>query len=328
MSNFIDTDAVSDSLRGRMIDLERRAISLTNFGRSDQTGDLSAPPNCHGFGRVHTFVEDAFDDWPSNPLPIRPAARGLGLDSPHSLPAQVFQNSGCNWRCWYCYVPFADLTARRGEFVPVDELVDWDLAAHPEKHVVDLSGGQPDLTPEWTVWFLEEADRRGADHVYVWSDDNLSTDHLWRVLTAEQLAYLGEHPRYGRACCIKGYDPESFAFNTMADPSLFDRQFALLQRLQHESAIDFYVYLTITTPSVEDLANRMHRFVDRLQSIDEWLPLRCVPLKVLEWGPVTSRMTPLRATALQHQFAAVEAWLTEVAKRFPGSRPPIENVPR
>ena len=191
-SGYIDTDRYSSALRELMIDRAGRAISLTNFGRSAQAADLSRPPNCDGFGRVHRFEEEAFDDWPPNPLPIRPRVlRGLVSPMAASLTAQVFQSSGCNWRCWYCYVPFTDLTARHGTLVTVDQMIDWTLAEHADSHVVDLSGGQPDLTPEWPVWFLKGLDARGVDHVYVWSDDNLSTDYLWRYLSPADIDLLG-----------------------------------------------------------------------------------------------------------------------------------------
>ncbi|MER7609745.1 hypothetical protein [Nocardioides sp. NPDC127503] len=328
MAEFIDTDRASADLRSRMIDLERRAVSLTRFSSSEQSNDLSEAPNCDGFGRIHTFSEDAFDDWPANPLPIRPAVRALGLGAKTTLRSQVFQNSGCNWRCWYCYVPFADLTARRGSMVSVARLVDWTLEAHAEPHMVDLSGGQPDLTPEWAVWFLEELDQRDVDHVYVWSDDNLSTNYLWTMLSDQQRALLGEHPRYGRACCIKGYDPESFSFNTLATPAMFQRQLDILGRLRTETKIDYYVYLTITSKTTADLTQKMRVFVDQLQALHEWLPLRCVPLKVLEWGPVTQRLTADRRHALRNQHAAVDAWQEEMSRRFPGTTPAIEDVPR
>lgn len=315
-------------MRSRMVDSGQLAVSLTRFSLSHQLGDLSKPPNCNGFGRLHSFVEDALPDWPTNPLPIRPALRALGLGARDSLVAQVYQNSGCNWRCWYCFVPFADLTARRGTLVPVRQMVEWTLAEHPYPHMVDLTGGQPDLTPEWAVWFLEELDRRGADHVYVWSDDNLSTDYLWRVLSHEQRTLLGEHPRYGRACCIKGFDTESFSFNTSAAPETFQRQFQLLRRLRETTTIEYFVYLTITTPTTDDLSAKMRTFVDRLQAICEWLPLRCVPLKVLEWGPVTPRLTDKHRDALVNQRAAVEVWMDEISRRFPNTNLAIEDVPR
>lgn len=326
--NLIDTDKYSVALRQRMIDRELRAISLTNFGISEQAADFRQPPNCNGFGRLHTFEVEAFADWPSNPLPVRPATKALGLPRLSSLPAQVFQNSGCNWRCWYCFVPFEDLTTKRGQFVRIEDLVDWALEANPERHLVDLSGGQPDLTPEWSVWYLEELDRRAVHRAYVWSDDNLSTDYLWRYLSDSQIAYLGEHPLYGRACCLKGFSPASFTFNTRAKAEMFERQLGLLARLRNETAIDYFVYVTVTTPTTSDLKVDIARFVDRLQAISEYLPLRCVPLKILEWGPVTARLDEQTTRAMENQFDALDAWSSELAKRFPGTRPEIEDVPR
>ncbi|GJJ16335.1 hypothetical protein MTY414_00080 [Mycolicibacterium mageritense] len=324
----INTDSYSARLRPRMLNHDERSISVTNFASSAQSSDLSNPPNCHGFGRRHLFEVEAFNDWPINPLPIRPALRALDQPPATSINAQVFQNAGCNWRCWYCFVPFADLTTHNGVLVPVETMVDCTLADNPDPHMVDLSGGQPDLTPEWPVWFLQALDARSVDRVYVWSDDNLSTDYLWRYLTPAQIAYLGEHPRYGRACCIKGFDPESFAFNTSASPDLFARQFELLHRIRTTTKIDYYVYLTITTPTTNDIEQRMRSFVDRLQSVHEYLPLRCVPLKILEWGPVSGRLNPERRNAMTNQLHAVELWLGELAARFPGVEESIENVPR
>ena len=195
-------------------------------------------------------------------------------------------------------------------------------------HTVDLTGGQPDLAPEWPVWFLQDLDRFSESRVYVWSDDNLSTDYLWRYLSAEQLDLLGDHSRYGRACCIKGFDSESFTFNTRAKPELFDHQFDLLSRIRHETEIDYYVYLTITSPSTDDLRNKIRNLVDRLQWIGEYVPLRCVPLKIVEWGPVAPRMTPTTAAAIRNQHSAVTEWTAELDRRFPGVSLSVVDAPR
>ena len=54
--------------------------------------------------------------------------------------------------------------------------------------VIDLTGGQPDITPEWVPWMMEALIDRGlSNHVYLWSDDNLSNDFFWKYLTEEQI---------------------------------------------------------------------------------------------------------------------------------------------
>ncbi|MFL6098562.1 MAG: radical SAM protein [Actinomycetales bacterium] len=328
MKRYLNTDSDSERLRGLLIDAETRSVALTRFSDSAQLEDIRSPLNGDGFGRLHTFVEESFEDWPANPLPNRPACAALGMPDSSVIVAQVFQNAGCNWRCWYCYVPFGDLSGRRGHMITVDRMVEWSLRAHPRPHLVDLSGGQPDLTPEWSVWFRHALDRAGCDDIYLWSDDNLSTDYLWRYLSEDQRRYLGDHPLYGRAVCLKGFDARSFAFNTLAEPALFDRQFELLGRLHQETTIDYYVYLTITCDTSDGLDSKMASLFDRLQDVGEYLPLRCIPLKIVEWGPVTPRLTDTSRQALRNQFAALDAWTTELERRFPGTRPTIENVPR
>src|SRR5437867_5484801 len=107
-----------------------------------------------------------------NPLPIDPACRALGLPKTDILRAQVFQNAACNWRCWYCYVPYELLAAKEelGEWHTAASLVRRYLEVPDRPAVIDLTGGQPDLTPEWVAWVLEELRRRGLDRaVYVWS---------------------------------------------------------------------------------------------------------------------------------------------------------------
>jgi organic radical activating enzyme len=233
--------------------------------------------------------------------------------------AQVFQNSVCNWRCWYCYVPF-DLLAgdpSRSAWLTCDEMVNaWRRETDAPK-ILDLSGGQPDLTPEWVPWMMESLARLGLDReTYLWSDDNLSNDYIWRYLTDEQLALVGSYPHYGRVGCFKGYNASSFAMNTAAEEALFDRQFALFQRLA-TLQVDLYAYVTFTTASTRAVTSDIDRFVDRLQAIDEYLPLRTVPLEVQVFTPTAQRMSQARETAIENQWRVLEAWEREVATRFP-----------
>ena len=101
------------------------------------------------------------------------------------MTAQVFQNAICSWRCWYCFVDYSllsgDLT--KSDFKTCAELVDLYSTEKELPPIIDLSGGQPDLVPEWALWFADEIKRRSMEtSVYLWSDDNLSNDYLWRYL--------------------------------------------------------------------------------------------------------------------------------------------------
>lgn len=314
----IDTDRLSEKLRTRALDPGSRSVRISRLVGSEQEQDISEPVNCEGLGRIRHFRRSRDVDWPINPLPLDPALRALGLDEASTLRAQVFQNAVCNWRCWYCFVPFDLLSGHsdRSEMVSIERLVDLYVTEPNHPQVIDLSGGQPDLAPEWVPWMMLELQRRGLDNqTYLWSDDNLSNDYFWRFLTPADLDLILSYPNYGRACCFKGFDEASFAFNTSAHPDLFERQFELMARFL-SLGIDLYVYVTLTTPTTRGLGEAMSRFMDRLQRLSPMLPLRTVPLKIDVFSPVASRMNPERTRAIELQWAAVEAWESEIEQRF------------
>jgi uncharacterized Fe-S cluster-containing radical SAM superfamily protein len=319
MSQPINTDQFSAVMRSRGIALEDRTIAVTRLSGSLQEEDLSEPANCQGLGRIRHFRRETAKGWPENPLPIDPAARALGLGHLDELRAQVFQNAVCNWRCWYCYVDFGLLSANPAhtENRTAAELIDLYLADPKRPAVIDLSGGQPDLVPEWVAWMLTELDARGlSEEVYLWSDDNLSNDYYFQLLNRDDRTRIETAGRYGKVCCLKGFDATSFAFNTAAAPELFERQLDLLRRLVTETDLDIYCYATFTTPKAGGLEAAMNAFVDRLQTIHPLLPLRLVPLQVGKFSPVIGRLTDERCLAMHLQDAAVAAWSGELNARF------------
>jgi uncharacterized Fe-S cluster-containing radical SAM superfamily protein len=314
----INTDVLSDRYRKESIDLDGRRLLITNFHNTDQEKDLSEPANAAGFGRVRHFRRITTPGWPSNPLPIDPACKALGLQSVDIIRAQAFQNASCNWRCWYCFVPFDLLAANRtySDWLSPGDLIDLYLSQDDPPRVIDLTGGQPDLVPEWIPWMMTELRNRGLDeNIYVWSDDNLSNDYFWRFLSDKERELITTYKNYGKVCCFKGFDEESFSFNTAAEPELFDKQFELMKRLM-STGVDLYAYATITTPSTTDLSDHMRRFVDRLQTLDEKLPLRTIPLEIQVFTPVVKRLDETKRCALKNQWIAVEAWLKELEHRF------------
>jgi len=314
----INTESFSEHLRQRAIDLEGKKVLVTRFTGSQEEQDFSVPANCSGFGRVHHFRRLQQGIWPENPLPIDPAAKALGIEPPDSIRVQVFQNAVCNWRCWYCFVDFQLLSADRrySEFKSSSELLDLYQEDKDAPSVIDLSGGQPDLIPEWTWWFFAELEKRGLqDKIYLWSDDNLSNDYFWRYLEPDQIRQLARSARYGRVGCFKGFDSESFAFNTQADRGLFNRQFELMRRLV-QADFDVYGYATFTTPTIADIRGKIRAFVDELQGIHPLFPLRTVPLLVTPYSPTQNRLDSYRVKALALQSDAVAAWQEELDTRF------------
>jgi uncharacterized Fe-S cluster-containing radical SAM superfamily protein len=314
----INTDKVSQNLRSKAIDPIAKKILITRFTGSEQEKDLSELPNCGGYGRIRHFRRQTSSGWPENPLPIDPAALKLGTVAANLLKAQVFQSSACNWRCWYCYVPFDLLSAnpKKATWLSVGDMVDlYQKGSEPPK-VIDLSGGQPDLTPEWIPWMMQELRNRNLDKsLYLWSDDNLSNNYFWQFLTDADIDLIRGYRNYGKVCCFKGFDPGSFAFNTGAAPELFDRQFELFGQYLG-LGIDLYAYTTFTSPFKGNIGPAMKLFFDRLQKLHPNLPLRVIPLEIKNFSPMQRRIQQTHEDAIRNQQEAIKFWNEEIQARF------------
>ena len=334
-SRLIETNFFASMLREKVIRPSTRQVLVSRISGSDQEQDLTLPPNCRGLGRVHHFRRTRGNDWLPNPLPIDPAARALGLPSQDMMKAQLFQNAACAWRCWYCYVPFDLLAAHpaRAEWITADELVRLYTEEINPPPILDLSGGSPDLTPEWVVWTMEALINRGlAESTYLWSDDNLSTDYLYTQLDKGARELITSYRNYGRVCCFKGFDAASFSFNTNAESAGYERQFEIFRRYL-ELDIDLYGYVTLTGPDLSAVSNGVRGFVNRLRDIHDALPLRVVPLRVEQFGPTRGRdeRRPRRrlALGLAVQEAAIECWIRELERHYSTAELtlPIVDVP-
>ena len=317
---LIATAQFAAQMRARIIRPQTREVLVSRLLGSEQENDLSRQPNAAGLGRLRHFRRHAGEGWPENPLPIDPARRALGVPAKDLLVAQVFQNAACAWRCWYCYVPFNLLSGdeRRGAWVTADELIRLYRAEPDAPPVIDLSGGSPDLTPEWVVWTMDAL--KAADlheTTYLWSDDNLSTDYVFTQLSVRERDRLADYPNYGRVCCFKGFDAESFTFNTGADRAGFGSQFETFRRYL-DLGIDLYGYITLTGPEPDRAEQGICELMDRFQDVSELLPLRVIPLRITAFGVTTARTdAELRARADATQNRAVAAWKQELARRFP-----------
>lgn len=292
------------------VDLTNSKVLISEISSSVQAFDLRVPPNCNGYGRIHHFKR-YIDGWGENPLPIDPACNFLGLKSSCELKVQIFQAAFCCWRCWYCFVDPKLLCGSRqsSRFFSTSELFDLYLKEDEKCCVIVLSGGQPDIVPEWTLWFIRTLESRGySNKLYLWSDDNLSNDFLKRFLTKVELKEIARYRGYGRVGCFKGFDDYSFSFNTNSDKKYFKDQFKFMKALI-DCGIDTYGYITLTTDDDRSLYSKIKNFVDILQNkIHENFPLRIVPLKIFTFTPTRSRLNKGLLRALEIQHEAKRTW--------------------
>ena len=318
---FIDTDRMAARLRAKIIRPDTNEILISRLGGSRQESDLTSPVVCAGLGRVRHFTKATSPGWPKNFLPMRPASRALGRPEQDQMEALVFQNAACAWRCWYCYVPFELLGGdeRKAKWVTPDQLVSMVAALDVRPAIIDLSGGSPDLTPEWVPWMLRSLDTYGlADTTYLWSDDNLSTDYVFNLLSNDERRALAS-PRYGRVCCFKGFDEVSFSYNTGAHENAYDKQFERFARYL-DLGIDLWGYVTLTGPNVDGVEDKVRKLVERLDALWPKLIQRTVPLRIAMFGPTQERNRHIdRSTAMAVQERAISAWNEAVAnRRTPG----------
>ena len=206
------------------------------------------------------------------------------------------------------------------KWVSVSELIDLYLQEKNRPPVIDLSGGQPDLIPEWIPWTIKELINKGLENdVYLWSDDNLSNDYFWKYLSNDDIDLITSYKNYGKVCCFKGFDSDSFSFNTSADPRLFDQQFLLLKKFL-KLKIDIYCYVTLTSISNISIPEKIAKFFDRLQDIDHNLPLRTIPLEIIPYSPVKSRLNEQNTQSMVNQQIAIKEWNKQIRDRFRSSQ--------
>ena len=293
MTKLIDTAEMAENLRAKAIDVSKQQILISRIADSKQVGDLTIPPVCGGYGRIRHFKLSTSEGWPSNPLPIIPACKALGItESQSEMKALAFQNAACAWRCWYCFVPFNLLSAdsKRSDWFSAEKLVKMYSEISDRPLIIDLTGGSPDLVPEWMVWMMDALREAKLDQkVFLWSDDNLSTMYLFEKLGLDDIDSMVNYKNYGRVCCLKGFDSESFVFNTTAKASDFDNQFEVLKQVL-ELDIDVYGYITLTAPSDNGIGDGIPKLLDRLQNIEQNFPLRIVPLQIEKFEPMIERL--------------------------------------
>jgi uncharacterized Fe-S cluster-containing radical SAM superfamily protein len=317
MKQLIDLDQSNARMRSRCVDAAREAVMVSRIGGSQQEPDLTLPANFGGLGRIRHFRHERIGNWPANPYPGLPAARALGTEFSNVARAQLIQIAGCGMRCWYCFVPYRMLSGVEAisTWLTATELVDLYEAQDDKPQIIVLSGGSPDIAPEWVAWVLEELNGRGlGDRTFLWSDDNLSSFAMLERAFRPHLDVLRRSPNYGKVVCLKGFDEASFSFNTQVSADGFERQLAILDGY-FGLGLNLYGYITLTAGDSSAAASGIRRLMDRIQAgSDEFLG-RLLPLQVTKYGSMVSRLDPARNASLHRQDQVLELWLEELERR-------------
>ena len=317
MKQLIDLDQNNAMMRSRCVDTAREAVMVSRIGGSQQERDLTLPANFGGLGRIRHYRHESTGRWPANPYPGLPAARAMGTEFSSITRAQLIQIAGCGMRCWYCFVPYRMLSGVEAisTWLTASDLVDLYEAQEDRPQIMVLSGGSPDIAPEWIAWVLDELDRRGlGDRTFLWSDDNLSSFAMLEPGFKQHLDLLHRSPNYGKVVCLKGFDEASFSFNTQVSADGFERQLSILDGY-FGLDLNLYGYITLTADDLSRAREGIGRLMDRIQSgSDEFLG-RLLPLRVTKYGPMVSRLDSARSASLRNQDLLLDLWLDELSRR-------------
>jgi len=307
----------NEILRGKIVDIQTKSIKLTKFQKLDECRDSNCHINCEGLGRLRKY--ENFGLFLENKDGVsKRLLRGVDPAIEH-FQTQVFQNVGCNIRCWYCFVDdcVLDASGSNAEWISIEQMVDMFLEENKEPFIIDLSGGQPDLAPEWCLWTMEELEKRKLrGKVFVWLDDNLLTmDIMEKYLSREQIRYMAEYPKHSRACCFKGYNNQSFHFNIRNQMFDINEQIGNFKKL-YDYGFDIYAYITLTGPKGSANIRDIEHFINCIQDINYYLPLRIIPLKIVEFKATLTRMNGIYREALEEQYKAYDIWVNILRKYY------------
>jgi len=336
--NTYDPIKLAEKLRPRMIDLKNKKILLAVLAGTGQAQDLTKERFFEDVFRSKIYTKKA--DLQRDPFRREPAAiaaekltiPGKTLVSPEECNAAFLgQINGCNLKCWYCYVDDKAKGAnqKHGKFFSTEEyLIQFLIETRKNQNALNqdlklnilrISGGEVFIVPEIIIWMIESVEKFGLENnIYLWVDCNLSTENFyWKYLSENQREKIRNFRNLGVCVCYKGFDEKTFQENTCgAMPESFKKAFLMHKKLIDEG-LDVYSYLYPVTSSLDNIEQRIKEFIERLQrEVGECAPLRMATPPIKIYGPTKERLSENNIKALENQWAAMNVWKQELAKRF------------
>lgn len=191
---------------------------------------------CRRHGVQKTLISDDLDYWRSQKLWLKPGDRPLtsqtrteagcpfdcGLcpdHEQHSCLAIIEINQACNLACPVCFADAADLHGGHRPLPEIETMLDALVASEGEPDLVQLSGGEPTLHPEFFA-ILDAVKRRPIRHVMI------NTNGL-RI--AQDRAFVER---------LAGYAPGLevyLQFDSLRDEALLDLRGARLARVRRQA---------------------------------------------------------------------------------------------
>lgn len=235
--------------------------------------------NHGGFGRVRNFKNFLFHV----ETDIRERRKFFRLNAAgewcSQFQSQVFQIGICTLKCWYCFVDRENLdgTNPYSAYLKPKDILQMFLESWPNIRNLDISGGSPDLCPEFVLELLCEIERAGLkEKITIWVESNLDVNYYCK-LPRKKIEYMAAFPNFHLLCSLKGWDSPSVAFNTRNTAS-FDQQLDGL-RFFYQHNFSLSVYLVFVGKTIANNKEVTELF-NQLKRISRKLPEQCIPIYI------------------------------------------------
>lgn len=264
---------------------EEKKVFLANFSGSSMIKDSNNIYSLiNDYWRKKTYVKDDEKLLPMyqqeflEPYRVAQSYCG-GTWNDYNTPFAI-QVGACNLNCFWCFVSDELRQGKIGHYFTVKEVLDmW--RSNEKKGVLRITGGEPFLAPEFLIEIGKEIKNLKEKQRYLWIDTNLLGKKY--DLVAKTISDL-EIP-FGICGCFKGFDKETFRFNTNAPKDLFDKQFnnahTILNNLYNNGELFFYVPEILENINEKEIEKKIINFYEQITSkVHELAPLRVTVLKI------------------------------------------------
>lgn len=230
---------------------------------------------CLDHGVQKTLISDDLDYWRQQKLWIKPGDRPLQTQTrteagcpfdcglcpdheQHSCLAIVEINQACNLACPVCFADATDIHGSHRPLAEIERMLDALVASEGEPDLVQLSGGEPTIHPDFFA-ILDAVKRRPIRHVMI------NTNGL-RI--AQDRDFTGRLATY--APRLEVY----LQFDSLSDDALMNLRGARLARIRQQALEELErVNLSTTLVAVVKRGVNDHEVADIVRHALEW---RCV----------------------------------------------------
>ncbi len=239
---------------------------------------------CREHGVQKTLISDDLDYWRSQKLWLKPGDRPLAAQTrteagcpfdcglcpdheQHSCLAIVEINSACNLACPVCFADAEDVHGAHLPVATVERMLDALVASEGEPDLVQLSGGEPTIHPQFFE-ILDAVKARPIRHVMINTNG---------VRIAQDPAFVERLARYAPRLEIY------LQFDSLDDDALMNLRGARLSRIRRQAleALE-RVGLSTTLVAVVKRGVNDHEVADIINHALEWSCVRGVTFQPVQ----------------------------------------------